>query len=122
MEVVEHVPDPGEFFRVCAALLRPDGLMVCSTINRTARSFALAIVGAEYVLRWLPKGTHDWNKFIKPSELFGHLRNASFDPVDSKGFVFNPLRWEWSLSSSDLAVNYVTASVKKSESPRGESD
>lgn len=122
MEVVEHVPDPGEFLRVCGALLRPDGLMVCSTINRTARSFALAIVGAEYVLRWLPKGTHDWNKFIKPSELFGHLRNASFDPVDSKGFVFNPLRWEWSLSSSDLAVNYVTASVKKSESPRGESD
>ena len=115
IEVVEHVPDPGEFLRVCAALLRPGGLMVCSTINRTARSFALAIVGAEYVLRWLPKGTHDWNKFIKPSELFEHLRNASFEPVDSKGFVFNPLEWEWKLSASDLAVNYVTASVKKSE-------
>lgn len=122
MEVVEHVPDPGEYLRLCAALLRPDGLMVCSTINRTARSFALAIVGAEYVLRWLPKGTHDWNKFIKPRELFGHLRNASFEPVDSKGFVFNPLNWEWKLSTSDLAVNYVTASVKKSEVTRSESD
>ena len=116
MEVVEHVPDPGEFLRVCASLLRPGGLMVCSTINRTGRSFALAIVGAEYVLRWLPKGTHDWNKFIKPSELFEHLRNASLEPVDSKGFVFNPLEWEWKLSASDLAVNYVTASVKNSES------
>lgn len=118
MEVVEHVPDPGEFLRVCASLLRPGGLMVCSTINRTGRSFALAIVGAEYVLRWLPKGTHDWNKFIKPGELFEHLRNASLDPVDSKGFVFNPLEWEWKLSASDLAVNYVTASVKNSESAR----
>ena len=116
MEVVEHVPDPGEFLRVCASLLRPGGLMVCSTINRTGRSFALAIVGAEYVLRWLPKGTHDWNKFIKPGELFEHLRNASLEPVDSKGFVFNPLEWEWKLSASDLAVNYVTASVKKSKS------
>ena len=116
------MPDPGEYLRLCAALLRPDGLMVCSTINRTARSFALAIVGAEYVLRWLPKGTHDWNKFIKPRELFGHLRNASFEPVDSKGFVFNPLNWEWKLSTSDLAVNYVTASVKKSEVTRSESD
>ena len=116
MEVVEHVPDPGEFLRVCASLLRPGGLMVCSTINRTGRSFALAIVGAEYVLRWLPKGTHDWNKFIKPGELFEHLRNASLEPVDSKGFVFNPLEWEWKLSASDLAVNYVTASVKNSES------
>ena len=116
MEVVEHVPDRVEFLRVCAALLRPGGLMVCSTINRTARSFALAIVGAEYVLRWLPKGTHDWNKFIKPSELFEHLRNASLEPVDSKGFVFNPLEWDWKLSASDQAVNYVTASVKNSES------
>jgi len=111
MEVVEHVPDPGTYLAACAALLRPGGLHVCSTINRNARSFAMAIVGAEYVMRWLPKGTHQWGKFITPDELYGLLRGAGLDPVDRKGFVFSPVSWSWSLSSRDLSVNYVTASI-----------
>jgi 2-polyprenyl-6-hydroxyphenyl methylase / 3-demethylubiquinone-9 3-methyltransferase len=114
MEVIEHVPDPLAYLRACCALLRPGGLMICSTINRNARSFALAIVGAEWVMRWLPKGTHDWRKFITPDELFDLLRQAGLEPVDRKGFVFDPLGWRWSLSARDLSVNYVTASIRRS--------
>lgn len=111
MEVVEHVPDPLDYLTACRQLVRPGGLHVCSTINRTARSFAAAIVGAEYIMRWLPKGTHEWSKFITPDELYSLLERASFRPVDRKGFVFNPLSWSWSLSDRDLGVNYVTTSV-----------
>ncbi len=112
MEVVEHVADPQAYTDACAALLKPGGIMICSTINRNAKSFAMAIVGAEWVMRWLPKGTHEWAKFITPDELFELIRKAGLDPVDSKGFVFNPLGWSWSISARDLSVNYVTASVK----------
>jgi 2-polyprenyl-6-hydroxyphenyl methylase/3-demethylubiquinone-9 3-methyltransferase len=112
MEVVEHVADPLAYLTACRQLLKPGGLHICSTINRNPKSFAMAIVGAEYVMRWLPKGTHEWNKFITPDELFALLRNAGLDPVDRKGFVFNPLTWVWSLSDRDLSVNYVTASLK----------
>ena len=115
MEVVEHVPDPAAFLSACRDLLKPGGLMICSTINRNARSFAMAILGAEYVMRWLPRGTHDWQKFITPDELYTLLRGAGLEPVDRKGMVFNPLGWSWSLSSRDLAVNYVTASVRPSQ-------
>ncbi len=73
----------------------------------------MAIVGAEYVMRWLPKGTHDWSKFITPGELYDLLRNAGFDPVDKKGFVFNPVSWSWRLSDRDLSVNYVTTSLRR---------
>jgi 2-polyprenyl-6-hydroxyphenyl methylase/3-demethylubiquinone-9 3-methyltransferase len=73
----------------------------------------LAIVGAEYVMRWLPKGTHEWQKFITPEELFSLIETAGLDPVDRKGFVFNPISWRWSISDRDLSVNYVTASVKR---------
>jgi 2-polyprenyl-6-hydroxyphenyl methylase / 3-demethylubiquinone-9 3-methyltransferase len=114
MEVVEHVADPLTYLRACRELLKPGGLMICSTINRNARSFALAIVGAEWVMRWLPKGTHDWRKFITPDELFDLLRQAGLEPVDRKGFVFDPLGWRWSLSARDLSVNYVTASIRRS--------
>lgn len=113
MEVVEHVADPAEFLKTCHDLLEPGGLMVCSTINRTARSFALAVVGAEYVMRWLPKGTHDWAKFITPEELAELLRNAGLDPVDKKGFVFSPVTWSWRISERDLSVNYVTTSLRR---------
>ena len=112
MEVVEHVADPLAYLTACQTLLKPGGLHICSTINRNAKSFAMAIVGAEYVMRWLPKGTHEWNKFITPEELFDLLERAGLSPVDRKGFVFNPVSWQWTLSPKDLSVNYVTASVK----------
>lgn len=113
MEVVEHVADPLVYLTACQQLLKPNGLMVCSTINRNPKSFAVAIIGAEYVMRWLPKGTHEWSKFITPDELFNLISTAGLDPVDRKGFVFNPITWQWKLSDRDLSVNYVTASIKK---------
>lgn len=112
MEVVEHVADPQAYLTACQKLLKPGGLMVCSTINRNPKSYAMAIIGAEHVMRWLPKGTHEWSKFITPDELYDLIRNAGLDPVDRKGFVFNPIRWTWALSDRDLSVNYVTASIK----------
>ncbi len=112
MEVVEHVADPLGFLTASQQLLKPGGLLICSTINRNPKSYAMAIIGAEVVMRWLPRGTHEWNKFITPDELFDLLRQAGLDPVDSKGFVFNPILWSWSISDRDLSVNYVTASVK----------
>ena len=113
MEVVEHVPDPQSFLTACQTLLKPGGLMICSTLNRNAKSFGMAIIGAEWVMRWLPKGTHDWRKFITPDELAAFITKAGLDPVDRKGMVFNPIARSWSLSSRDLSVNYVTASVKR---------
>ena len=112
MEVVEHVADPQAYLSACQSLLKPGGLMVASTLNRTAKSFAVAIVGAEYIMRWLPRGTHEWDRFITPDELEELLKNAGLEPVDSKGFVFNPLTWNWSLSERDLSVNYVTTCLK----------
>ncbi len=112
MEVVEHVADPLGFLTASQQLLKPGGLLICSTINRNPKSYAMAIFGAEVVMRWLPRGTHEWNKFITPDELFDLLRQAGLDPVDRKGFVFNPILWSWSISDRDLSVNYVTASVK----------
>lgn len=113
MEVVEHVADPLAYLTACQHLLKPGGLMLCSTLNRNAKSFAMAIVGAEWVMRWLPKGTHDWQKFITPEELYDLIRRAGLTPVDRKGMVFNPISWNWSLSDRDMSVNYVTASVKR---------
>ena len=112
MEVVEHVAEPLAFLTACHNLLKPGGLMCCSTINRNPKSFAMAIIGAEHIMRWLPKGTHDWNKFITPDELYELLENAGLDPVDRSGFVFNPISWQWRLSDKDLSVNYVTTSVR----------
>ena len=112
MEVVEHVARPEAYLLACQQLLRPGGLHICSTLNRNPKSFLFAIIGAEWVMRWLPKGTHDWNKFITPDELFALLSAAGLTPVDRKGFVFQKFGWSWSLSAQDLSVNYVTASVK----------
>jgi 2-polyprenyl-6-hydroxyphenyl methylase/3-demethylubiquinone-9 3-methyltransferase len=113
MEVVEHVADPQAYLTACQTLLKPGGLMICSTLNRNPKSFLMAIVGAEHIMRWLPKGTHDWKKFITPDELYELIRKAGLQPVDRKGMVFNPVSWGWSLSPRDLTVNYVTASVKR---------
>lgn len=112
MEVVEHVPEPAAYLAACRELMRPGGMMICSTINRNPKSWLLAIVGAEQVLRWLPRGTHDWSRFITPDELFALLRGAGLEPVDRKGFVFDPIGWRWHLSDRDLSVNYVTASLR----------
>ena len=113
MEVVEHVADPLSYIKTCQALLKNGGMMLCSTINRNTKSFLMAIIGAEYVMRWLPKGTHEWSKFFKPSELGNIIEQAGLEMVDKKGFVFNPISWQWSISDKDLSVNYVTTSVKK---------
>ncbi len=113
MEVVEHVADPLVYLTACHDLLRAGGLMVCSTLNRNPKSFAMAIIGAEWLMRWLPKGTHDWNKFITPDELYALLAKSGLDPVDRKGMVFNPLGWSWSLSTRDLSCNYVTTSLRR---------
>lgn len=112
MEVVEHVADPLAYLTACHDLLKQGGLMTCSTINRNPKSYAMAIIGAEHIMRWLPKGTHEWSKFIAPDELYDLLRQAGFDPVDRKGFVFNPVTWSWRLSEKDLSVNYVTTSIR----------
>lgn len=112
MEVVEHVADPLAYLTACHDLLKPGGVHVCSTINRNPKSYLMAIIGAEHVMRWLPKGTHEWSKFITPDELFDLLRKAGLDPVDRQGFVFNPLTWGWKLSNRDLSVNYVTTSLR----------
>jgi 2-polyprenyl-6-hydroxyphenyl methylase/3-demethylubiquinone-9 3-methyltransferase len=112
MEVVEHVADPQGYLTACQTLLKPGGLMICSTLNRSPKSFVMAIVGAEWVMRWLPKGTHDWRKFITPDELYALIGAAGLKPVDRRGMVFNPVTWRWSLSDRDFGCNYVTASVK----------
>jgi 2-polyprenyl-6-hydroxyphenyl methylase / 3-demethylubiquinone-9 3-methyltransferase len=114
MEVVEHVASPIDYLTACHELLKPGGLHICSTINRNPKSYMMAIVGAEHIMRWLPKGTHEWSKFITPDELFDLLTRAGMTPVDRKGFVFNPIAWSWSLSDRDLSVNYVTASTRPS--------
>jgi 2-polyprenyl-6-hydroxyphenyl methylase / 3-demethylubiquinone-9 3-methyltransferase len=110
LEVVEHVADVDRFVEACAALRTPCGVMVFATINRTLKSLALAKVGAEYVLRWLPAGTHDWRKFLRPSELAAILRRHGLDVSDLTGVTYDPLRRSWSLSR-DLSVNYMGVAV-----------
>ncbi len=115
MEVLEHVNNPQQFLQCCQSLLQPGGLLIASTINRNLKSFFMAILGAEYILRWLPVGTHDWNRFIKPEEMKNLTGQAGLSVVDTKGFVFNPLLSEWSVSSGDFDVNYVTTSVRDTD-------
>jgi 2-polyprenyl-6-hydroxyphenyl methylase/3-demethylubiquinone-9 3-methyltransferase len=106
MEVVEHVADVSLFMAACASMVRPGGLMFTATLNRTLKSFALAIVGAEYVLRWLPKGTHQWEKFVTPDELRASIEAGGLRVEDTRGVVYNPFTDAWSLST-DTDVNYM---------------
>jgi 2-polyprenyl-6-hydroxyphenyl methylase/3-demethylubiquinone-9 3-methyltransferase len=111
LEVVEHVPDVGAIIQAAAARLKPGGLLVGSTLNRTLKSYALAIIGAEYILRWLPQGTHDHAKFITPDEFEDHLTAANLEPIGRKGLVFQPLSGCWTLSE-DTDVNYFVMARK----------
>ncbi len=107
LEIVEHVADVGEFLRACTKLVKPGGILFMSTLNRTLKSYALAIAGAEYVLRLLPRGTHDWKKFLKPSELCAGLRKEGMTVTHMTGMAFNPLKSAWRLDDRDLSVNYL---------------
>jgi 2-polyprenyl-6-hydroxyphenyl methylase/3-demethylubiquinone-9 3-methyltransferase len=106
MEVIEHVSDPEVFLATASALMKADGLLFVATLNRTAKSYALAIIGAEYVMRWLPRGTHDWRKFMRPSEIAGPLREAGLTVRDLAGVSYHPLSDRWQ-RSRDLDINYM---------------
>ena len=114
LEVIEHVADVDEFMKDCASLIKPNGLMILATLNRTAQSYALAIIGAEYFLRWLPRGTHDWRKFIRPSELAGLCRKNALDLAKLCGLRYNPFTGSWNIEERDVAVNYM-AVIKRRE-------
>lgn len=111
MEVVEHVADVEAFIASCCAAVKPGGLLVMATLNRTLKSYALAIVGAEYVLRWLPRGTHDWNRFVTPDELGDAIARNGLDLGEGVGVVYNPLSDRWS-ASRDMDVNYMLAAFR----------
>jgi 2-polyprenyl-6-hydroxyphenyl methylase / 3-demethylubiquinone-9 3-methyltransferase len=111
MEVVEHVADIELFISTCASMVKPGGLMIAATLNRTLKSFALAIVGAEYVLRWLPRGTHQWDKFVTPQELESAIENTGLRVIGERGVIYNPFADRWQLSS-DMDVNYMLVAAR----------
>jgi 2-polyprenyl-6-hydroxyphenyl methylase/3-demethylubiquinone-9 3-methyltransferase len=113
MEVVEHVTDVGRFVKTCADMVKPGGLMIAATLNRTLKSFALAIVGAEYVLRWLPRGTHQWDKFVTPDELELAFERGGLQVTGERGVIYNPFFDRWQLSS-DMDVNYMLVGERAS--------
>lgn len=114
LEVVEHVADPAQFLKDCAGLVKPGGLMIVATLNRTAKAFALAIVGAEYVLGWLPRGTHEFDKFLRPEEIEAPLSAAGLSVDSPQGVSFNPILDQWRLSN-DTKVNYLMVATRPGE-------
>jgi len=113
LEIVEHVSDVDLFLRSCGNMVKPGGLLFLSTLNRTAKAWAMAIAGAEYVLGWLPRGTHDWKKFLKPSEAVHGLRDGGIDAQEIVGVVYSPLSRLWSLNKNDLDVNYMLYGTRR---------
>ncbi len=113
LEIVEHVSDVDLFLRSCGNMVKPGGLLFLSTLNRTAKAWAMAIAGAEYVLGWLPRGTHDWKKFLKPSEAVHGLRDGGIDAQEIVGVVYSPLSRLWSLNKNDLDVNYMLYAIRR---------
>jgi 2-polyprenyl-6-hydroxyphenyl methylase/3-demethylubiquinone-9 3-methyltransferase len=111
MEVLEHVADLGSFLEACAALVKPGGLMIVATINKTLKSLALAKIGAEYVLSWIPRGTHDWGRFVTPARLRAALMRHGLRIGEIRGVTFDPLAWDWRLSG-DVNVNYMVVAAK----------
>jgi 2-polyprenyl-6-hydroxyphenyl methylase/3-demethylubiquinone-9 3-methyltransferase len=111
MEVVEHVADVSAYLAACTALVKPGGLTLVATMNKTLKSLALAKIGAEYVLGWLPRGTHDWNRFIPPADLKRSLEGSGLTILKTQGVSFNPLAWDWKLSS-DVDVNYMVVAAR----------
>ncbi len=107
LEIIEHVADVAEFVRSCSALLKNNGILFIATINRTTKSLLFAKIGAEYVLRWLPIGTHSWNKFLKPSEINSQAQASGLNLQELAGFTYNPLKDEWKINENDLDVNYI---------------
>jgi 2-polyprenyl-6-hydroxyphenyl methylase/3-demethylubiquinone-9 3-methyltransferase len=114
LEIVEHVADVDLFLKSCGGLVKPGGLLFLSTLNRTAKAWALAIAGAEYILGWLPRGTHDWKKFLKPSEAVRGLEAGGITTKEIVGVVYSPLSRAWSLNKTDLDVNYMLFGVSRS--------
>jgi 2-polyprenyl-6-hydroxyphenyl methylase/3-demethylubiquinone-9 3-methyltransferase len=117
MEVIEHVRSPGDFVAVAMSLTRPGGLFLAATLNRTLKSFGLAIIGAEYILRWVQKGTHQWEKFIKPDEVEAFIERGGGEVVERAGVVYTPLVDKWRVSSV-LGVNYLMAAVRDMPPPQ----
>ena len=117
LEIVEHVADVDLFLKSCARMVKPGGLLFLSTLNRTAKAWALAIAGAEYILGWLPRGTHDWKKFQKPSEVVRGLGAGGVDTQEIVGVVYSPLSRTWSLNKGDLDVNYMLYGVTRRQVP-----
>ena len=111
MEIIEHVENIGFFLKSCSKLLKKNGIMFVATLNKTLKSYVFAIIGAEYILRWLPIGTHEWDKFVKPDELVRILKKDNFDLNRIDGMMFNPITDEWKLSS-DKSVNYIAKFIK----------
>lgn len=116
MEVIEHLPDPAAFIETCATLVRPGGAFLLSTLNRTAKAFALGIVTAEYLLGWVPRGTHDWRRFLRPEEVTRMLHAAGLELRDKAGLIYNPLNDSWRVSRRDLEVNYLVFASKPAQS------
>jgi 2-polyprenyl-6-hydroxyphenyl methylase / 3-demethylubiquinone-9 3-methyltransferase len=112
LEMLEHVPDPKSAVQACAQLIKPGGHVFFSTLNRNFKAYLMAVIGAEYLLKWLPKGTHEYQKFIRPSELANHCRDASLVVKDISGIIYNPLTQQFSINSQDVDVNYILHAQK----------